>query len=337
MDYKIINNQLKLWYWIDTIKSLLFFRKIKFSELKNNLDRESKNQEDIENIRKIHEASVNNPISINSILFSDKPIEEDNTKNLLDKLQKQITVIWKDNEPEEISKNLTEFIEQSKENEKIHESTTDISNYSKKVKCFFSGWKVLPNIGTVIDVLFKYKNATDLTRFDIWNIAWNINTLFSSYFQWLFYDLKDWEIKFLKFENDFDEKSVVEKVQKWQSLEIYEMFRFVCWVLENDKKNLISQLKDQSSKDAFNILKWYLDYEAYGGNIKWHFYVLTLDQLRRFRNYQAHHNDEKNIEKIIKTSSPDKMKWKFFNKFLWDLEFDWAWLLQFIMNKDTWI
>ena len=157
--------------------------------------------------------------------------------------------------------------------------------------------------------------------------------MFASYFNSLFIEISNiiWNID--ESDLDSDEWYVIKKILSNQSLEIYEMFRFVNWIQEYNHIDLIANLNNQENKNKYNFLKWFLDSESYWWIMKGSFYVVTLDQLRKFRNFYAHHNDERNIERIIKTSSPDKMKLKFYTKFLWNFDVNWKWFLQYIIER----
>lgn len=337
MAYKIINNDLWFCYGIDLIDSPYFFKKIKFSDLFKEVE-ESKSE--------VKKEKIKNDIMYNSILWNGKSID--------DILDETFSADETNTEEKATVKNeVSRILEKTKQQQKIIENTIDIDKRLEEIsnkidisivqtdnkdyisqikKSLKIKWdKILENH---LDILSKYKDWENLTWYDIWSITWSINNLFSSYFKSLFDEIS----KFVqwnpdKYDLNSDEWPIVSKLLKNQSLEIYEMFRFINRVQEYNHLDLIAQLEDQDNKIKFNMLKWFLDSESYWWSIKWNFYVVTLDQFRRFRNFYAHHNDEKNIERIMKSSNPEKMKSKFYSKFLWDLEEDWKWFLQFVMER----
>ena len=335
MAYKIINNILDSRYWVNLVDSPFLFKKVKFSDLFKEV-REETSREQKDKVK--NEIVINTVLNIESI---DDILSGSDFQNYSDIVKKEAK--------NEINPLLEKTIQQQKivENDAINpdeklrelakkiEITTKIEqedDYRNKLDAFFSDWNI--NISEYLETLLKYKNATNLTRYDVWSIAWSINSLFSAYFQSIFIELSP--SLFNLSERDFlcDEGNVLRKISKNQTLEIYDMFKFVNWVQENNKINLISSLSDQNNKDKYNILKSFLEAEAYNWMIKWHFYVVTLENLRKLRNFHAHHNDERNIERLMRSSTPEKIKIKFYDKFLWNLEEEWKGFLQYILERN---
>lgn len=334
MAYKVINNILDSHYWVNLIDSPFFFKKVSFSDLFKEIEDEtSKEQKD----------KVKNEIVINTVLNIES-IDDILSWSTFEEYSEEI----KDEAKEEINPIIKKTIEQQKINtddsidpdEKLRELAKKIelltppsikAEYTDKVFSVLWNWW---NIKEYVETLSKYKEATNITWYDVWSIAWSINSLFSSYFQSVFVELTQYLPRFSLRDFECDEWSVLKKLSKNQSLELYDMFKFVNWVQENNKIGLIASLKNQENKDKFNLLKSFLETEAYNWLIKWHFYVITLENLRKLRNFHAHHNDERNIEKLMRSSNPDKIKNKFYDKFLWNLDEEWKWFLQYIIERN---
>ena len=335
MGYKIINNALDSNYWINLIDATFSFKKIHFSDLFEELQEEQKAEQKDETKNEIVLGSIfNTGMSIDKILAaSPANLNNDEKKEVInevkpfvDKINQQKLINENDNiDPDEKLKQLAKKIE-------LITPIQTQQNYSDKILKVLWAWGT-KNFEEYINTLVKYKDAVNLTWYDIWSIAWSINSLFSAFFQSTFTELSQYFPKLSWLALECDEKNALDKIIKNQPLELYEMFKLINWIQENNKVDLISLLKNQENKDNYNLLKSYLESEAFNWNIKWHFYVLTLDQLRRFRNFHAHHDDERLIEKIIRWSSPEKMKNKFYSKFLGDLEEDGKWFLQFVLER----
>ena len=338
MSYKIINNTLDFRYWINLIDSPYFFKKIRFNDLFKEI-KETKN--DIEKEKIKNDAIVDTILTWKSI---DEILDESIEKN------KDMSV---DDEINSLKLEIEEAIKKTKQQQEIKNNFTDENKITEDIiNNIETTWNIEPEnisyinkissilkfddnrqIKDTYETLIKYKNAENLTWYDVWLIARCINTLFASYFNSLFIEISNiiWNID--ESDLDSDEWYVIKKILSNQSLEIYEMFRFVNWIQEYNHIDLIANLNNQENKNKYNFLKWFLDSESYWWIMKGSFYVVTLDQLRKFRNFYAHHNDERNIERIIKTSSPDKMKLKFYTKFLWNFDVNWKWFLQYIIER----
>lgn len=343
MAYKVVNNTLDFKYWVSTVTSIYSFKKIKISDIFNAV-KEEKIQEDS---NKVSNIIVNNAIlnlRPTEDILKDLP-DDDHKDEIIDNAKKIAEpIIKKVKHQQEILDQDITWSEQDVWDKKAIKIANDIEvrlfsdqnpNYINKIKKMFDIiWNT--RVCEYLDNLFKYKDSSDLTWHDVWVIARSINWFFSNYFQSLFIeeskmkgDISDEDLE------EWDARNALDKIRKDQNLDIYDMFKFVNWVQENSRTDFITKLGDQCSKDKFNLLKCFLDSEAYNWIIKWSFYTITLKNLRLLRNFHAHHDDTKNesIKKLMSRNTPDKIRIKLYNKFLWDLDENWKWFLQFIIER----
>lgn len=338
--YKIINNSLDFKYWIDVLNSIQSFKKIKFSELFKSIKDEQIQKESDKITNEIVVGTVLNIRPINDILSS-LPDDEFSTEIKDETIKKAEPIIKKVKKQQEIISNKIEGSETEVWDKKAIIISNDIeakiswkrdTDYNEKIQTAFwinSDVSMCEHLNT----LFKYKTSSNLTWIDIWVIAWSINSFFSYYFQSLFVEISNINNYIYDDDLEWDAWYVLNKILKNQTLEIYEMFKFVNRLQSNSRTELITKLEKQENKDKYNLLKWFLDSESMWWVELSHFYKITLNNLRKFRNFHAHHNDERAIEKIINRNYPEKFKMKFYNKFLWDLDEDWKWFLQYIMER----
>lgn len=340
MSYKVVNNILDFMYWINVIDSIYSFRKVKFSDLFEVIEGE-KIQEDSNKIsNEIANSTILHTKTVDDILKS-IPDDEYGRKIWDEAIKKAGPIIQKIEQHQKISNEKIEWTEQNVGDLKAIKIANDIevrlfsnqnNDYIEKIKKTF---KVIWNtpVSWYLETLFKYKDSTDLTRYDIWVIAWSINSFFSFYFQSLFTEISK-NTEFI-YDDDLESEAgfALSKIRKNQTMELYDMFSFVNRVQENSRTEIITKLNSQSDKNKYNFLKSFLDSESDWWVSSSHFYKISLQNLRKFRNFHAHHNDERSIAKLIARGNPEKFKIKFYNKFLWDLDEDWTWFLQFIMDK----